>query len=121
MKTAPSAPSTNNLMTKLNIDETRAKLIRAVIKNDTITTKAFKLNQYERMYKTYQRKLICIDKIIGGFGVEVIGDCNSCIDSDIKAEYVNLGDTYTSTILYNRKTGTYQLTTFGDFVERNRL
>ena len=77
------------------------------------------IRNYQQKYKYYQRVLECINKIVEGHGVEVIGDCNSCRDEDIHAEYVNMGDTYNTTILYNRHTGTFNLTSWGDFVERH--
>ena len=35
------------------------------------------------------------------------------------AEYLNTGDTYSPTILFRRDLGRFQLTTWGDFYERN--
>jgi hypothetical protein len=57
-----------------------------------------------------------LNETIGGYGVEVVGDCN-CYPPAIKAEYINTGDTYSATILRVNATGTYRLTTWGDFVE----
>jgi hypothetical protein len=39
----------------------------------------------------------------------------------VVAEYVNMGDTYNATILYNVKSQNFYVTTWGDFVERNRI
>lgn len=62
--------------------------------------------------------------LLEGFGVECIaeGGANSPSDmygSDILAEYVNLGDTYTTTILYDYRAQRFYVTSYGDFVERN--
>lgn len=54
-------------------------------------------------------------------GVEAIrGDYH--VDNyyfDIVALYVNTGDTYNPTLLYETETGRFRATTFGDWVERN--
>lgn len=53
------------------------------------------------------------DQFIGGFGVEAIRNC----DGDIIAGYINTGDTYAATLLFNYERGTVRVTTLGDFVE----
>lgn len=35
------------------------------------------------------------------------------------AEYLNTGDTYAATVLFRHDTGTFRLTSWGDFFERN--
>ena len=35
------------------------------------------------------------------------------------AEYLNTGDTYSTTLLFRHDTGTFRITTWGDFVEKN--
>ena len=58
---------------------------------------------------------------LSGYGIEAIR-CDTVWDSyycDICALYVNMGDTYASTILYDTVKGKFYITTFGDFVEKN--
>ena len=35
------------------------------------------------------------------------------------AEYLNTGDTYSATVLFRHDTGTFRITTWGDFFEKN--
>lgn len=60
--------------------------------------------------------------LVEGHGVEAIrGDYH--VDGyyqDIVALYVNTGDTYSATILYDTERERYYATTFGDWVEKNQ-
>jgi len=59
--------------------------------------------------------LAALDDVIDGFGTEAIRDPD---DSDnIIAEYVNTGDTYNGTIVFDHETSEYVLTTWGDWYE----
>lgn len=60
------------------------------------------------------------DQAIEGYGVEAIeGDNADRYYRNIVALYVNTGDTYKGTVLYNATTNRFSVTTVGDFVERN--
>lgn len=53
-----------------------------------------------------------------GYGTEAIqGAWQDRYYQDIVAVYVNTGDTYNATVLYDVVAGKFQLTTLGDFVE----
>lgn len=55
-----------------------------------------------------------LNEILGGFGVE------GCRLTNGKAcEYINRGDTYTTTLLFDYRTRTWKLTCWGDWVETN--
>jgi hypothetical protein len=62
-----------------------------------------------------------VNEYIRGHGVEAIrGDYH--VDNyyfDIVALYVNTGDAYSPTLLYETDTDRFMLTTWGDWVERN--
>lgn len=57
--------------------------------------------------------LEAIDKLLDNHGVEYVYNRNGAA----VCRYSNSGDTYAPTILYVYETGTYRLTTLGDFVE----
>jgi hypothetical protein len=62
-----------------------------------------------------------INDLIGGHGVESIrGDGPGGFWQDSVAIYVNTGDTYSATILYDTTKEKFALTTMGDFVEQNQ-
>lgn len=66
-----------------------------------------------------KRGMNAINQALDNFGVEHI---SNAAGTEI-ASYSNSGDTYAPTILYVYATGSYRLTTVGDFVEtyeRNR-
>jgi len=88
---------------------------------DADAEKIRQLLQKSHGSKEAEKTLQKIDKIVDGFGVETIrGD--TIIDyyfRDIVAFYINTGDTYSPTLLYKTETGTWLLTTWGDWVERN--
>lgn len=61
-------------------------------------------------------KMSALDGILEGFGVECIRDGDSS-DDDVIAEYVNMGDTYEATILFDYLAGEFVITSWGGFVE----
>ena len=63
---------------------------------------------------TWDLRLAAADVVLDGSGVEGItidGDCYPC------AEYVNLGDTYTTTLVHDIPAGRIRIGSWGDFVE----
>jgi len=66
---------------------------------------------------SYEHKVFtALNEVIEGYGVEYIEK-----NEVLKATYVNMGDPYTTTLLLRDGSRLMQLTTYGDFVERNRL
>jgi len=63
-----------------------------------------------------------VDKIIGGHGIEAIrGESyRGGYYGDIVGLYVNMGDTYNATVVYDTETGKFELTTWGDWVEQHQ-
>ena len=63
----------------------------------------------------FERRMIAVNEVLHGYGVEAIGDANR----GPFALYVNLGNTYDTTIVRYR-TGAYRITSLGDVVEARR-
>jgi len=64
-------------------------------------------------------RLTALDELLGTFGVEPIRTTEH-IDRywfDCRACYLNTGDTYNTTILFDTKKDRFYLTSWGDFVE----
>ncbi len=64
------------------------------------------------------RLMIALDEILEGYGVECLGTGNPHYP---RFEYVNLGDTYTTTIVLNIETGRIFIDSWGNVVERYKL
>lgn len=74
---------------------------------------------------TPELRMELINTLVNGCGVEaLLGDWMNGYWGDVVGTYVNMGDTYSLTVVQKR-TGSsrwdvsYQVTTWGDFVERN--
>lgn len=64
--------------------------------------------------------LATANRLMGGYGVESIGLPDGCFDNcqapDVDIQYVNMGDTYATTLL--RVNGSYRVGSWGKVVER---
>ena len=67
--------------------------------------------------KLTDMKLSCLNDLLEGYGVESLGNTDSPGYYPEYA-YINLGDTYTTTIVYKRETGKYLLSSWGDIAEK---
>ena len=62
--------------------------------------------------------LSAVSDFIGGYGIEAIsGDDWVSYYLDIAALYVNVGETYACTVLYEVRTGRFLVTSYGDWIE----
>jgi hypothetical protein len=95
-------------------EETARKLIRAM---------AGKLPEQEDMesHEIADYALELADEVMGGYGVEPLTVEGVQVDRHyygIVALYVNMGDTYSPTVLYDTARETFHSTSLGDWVER---
>jgi len=58
------------------------------------------------------------DELLGGNGIEYIASEQDTMRSRQGIEYVNMGDTYDTTLIYDHKTGRFYVGAWGDWVER---
>jgi hypothetical protein len=58
------------------------------------------------------------DELLGGHGIEYIASEQDTMRSREGIEYVNMGDTYDTTLIYDYKTGRFYVGAWGDWVER---
>lgn len=65
----------------------------------------------------HDKIMFALNEILDGFGVGYLEDKHG----EVRAEFVNMGETYAPTIVYNARKGTFHVTSFGHFVESNRL
>lgn len=115
-------PSIKSLL-ELNITEEQAIAARALMAGETRVkdNPLFpKTNDWiKRCYHNAPRIdliLSALDELLEYHGVEPIKNKGG----EIIAEYLNGGDTYTPTILFNYGTETFRVTCWGGFVEKNQ-
>jgi hypothetical protein len=98
----------------LNINTNQAKELKNVVINKITPEKYISvvrwIDQCYNKPKLQELKLCAINQIIEGYGVDVV------YESDIFIDYINMGDTYTNTVLYFN--GKYYISSWGDIYER---
>lgn len=119
-------PTAKRIEHILGVDKDKARAIRGLMDGtiDPMTYESVSkwVGQCYNKPKRSEMAMLAINEVLDGHGVESIHSENIDVNSywgDIAADYVNMGDPYAATILYARSG--YQLTSWGDFVERNRI
>jgi hypothetical protein len=69
--------------------------------------------------KTYDLRLHVLDSIAETCGVEYIAHKDDTFHEVYGLEYLNTGDTYTRTIIYDHNKSRYLVSSWGGIVERN--
>ena len=87
---------------------------------NTFSTYQYLTSQIERCWGTDNEcRMSALNELLGTHGVEAIRT-SEFIDRyyfDIRASYLNTGDTYAATILLDHRDEKWRLTSWGDFVE----
>lgn len=112
-------PSAKVLRSTFNLFPDEASAIRAVLRGeldpaDASAACARWVRDCYHVPPWRERAAYAVNALLGGHGVEGITDASG----RVVATYVNMGDTYAATLLFNHATGTVYVTTVGDFVER---
>jgi hypothetical protein len=118
------APSKKALIDRLHITPEQAETVRKLIRGELHTRdeKRFpRSNTYfDRCYhqpNRLTRILECLNEALETHGVEPLGHVD--FRDGPPAEYLNTGDTYTATLLFDHGTDTFKLTSWGDWLEKN--
>jgi hypothetical protein len=101
---------------RTGIDKETAKKIRRYLENATDKMR-WRISA-DRVYQT----LCFASEALGAFGVEPINGAGHYSDSWLDgsrpiAEYVNMGDTYDTALLFDYTAGRFVVTSWGDWVE----
>lgn len=121
------APSVKTLMTYLRVSKPRAKYLRKAMKFELDFCQLHKLTrQWVRQCHSkpseVEQVIDTINHVLGYHGVEAIHDNRERpFWWDVRAIYCNTGDSYAATILYDVDKQTWNVTSWGDFVERHGL
>lgn len=120
-------PSVKTIMRRLSITRDKAKIIRGLIdynispfSNGFPKTQAWARACYNppEDFDVYA-VLSAISEVIDGYGVESITS-NRYIDNYYQyccLQYVNMGDTYENTVVYDTERSLYYIMSYGDWVE----
>lgn len=123
-RTTYTAPPAAAIASAMNCTLETARTARALMRGEVRITGNPAFPRTDAWAAAYFHKPRRIDLILSALnellechGVEAFrgrGDQSHAI-----AEYLNTGDTYSATILFRHDTGTFRLTTWGDFYEAN--
>jgi len=117
-------PSKKAIAKHLNIDSEKAAEVRAILDGTAPFNEYKSVQDWERqcfnpLHKS-EKQMCALNEVLVGYGTEVIrGRYVSNFYQDCQAEYINMGDTYTTTILRDNESGRFILTSWGDWVGRN--
>ncbi len=119
-----TAPPAAKIAAAMNCDMETAKAARALMRGEILirdNPKFPKTNDWATSCYHYPRRieliLSALNELMGTFGVEAFNSRESRMHAI--AEYLNTGDTYAPTILFRHDTGTFRITSWGDFFEAN--
>jgi hypothetical protein len=103
-------PSVKTIEKILRCDNFAAKAIRGAMES-------FRDNGENS--RDLRRSLQVIDSIIDGHGVEFLRSNQDTIHAFHGLEYVNMGDPYRATVLFDHASQSFSVGCWGDVVERN--
>lgn len=112
-------PSVKTIKNRLGVSLEAAKGIWGAMEGRVLMPKDSPLYKHHHNPPTkHERQLDMINALLDGHGVEVIrGDWVSNFYGDINAEYINMGDPYINTILYDTLEDRWHVISYGDFIE----
>jgi hypothetical protein len=121
-------PSVKTIMRIPRVTREQAKRVRGLMDGsiDPETSEAVCrwIRQCYHRPSDYELAMNAINETIETCGVEAIESEKIWIDSyhhNIVAVYCNTGDSYCPTVLLDHRSMQYRITSWADFVERNRL
>lgn len=100
-------PSVKTIQERLMIEKHTAESVRAVMEE-------YRANDGRLCA---ENALARIDTLINGHGVEFIQSRQDTMRRFLGLDYVNMGDTYRCTVLFDHSTGRFDVACWGDYVE----
>lgn len=109
-----SFPTVKTIAARLKVDDGTAKRVRALMdgSRDPLEYKGVQCVDLQGHMSRIERQLHAIDIEIDGHGVEPV------VDDTVVMEYINLGDTYDTTVIYDYTRSRWLVMSWGDWVER---
>jgi len=118
---ANRSPSIKSLMTYLRIDPETAKKAKDILtgKTNLMTVKASRMRQFDayNTHETLTLALEALNEIIGTYGVEYVAheDDGYRVGSLKGFDYLNTGDTYGMTLIYDHKDDVWRISSWGKY------
>lgn len=107
-------PSVKTIMSQLRLDRYDAAELKNLMKGTHYP------KHYDERDTQVEATMKHANKLMHGYGVEALQDENAWVDrywQSTLALYVNKGDTYSTTLLYDTENDRYLITSWGDFYE----
>lgn len=117
-------PSKKTIKEQLNLSDQVANVVRGLM-DFSLDPYIFKcVRKMQQSAHNPHRKvdlvMEALDEVLEGHGVEAIrGEYVDSYHGDIQAVYVNMGESYQCTVIYDCRDSCFRVTSWGDFVERN--
>lgn len=106
---------------KLNITIEQATKVKGIVTGtlDPLTFESVKkwVNQCHNMPSKLELKLESINEILEGYGVEYIESIDDSFNNMQGLSYVNLGDTYINTVIFDHGNNVFKYCSYGDIIE----
>jgi len=106
---------------RLNVDLTVAQQVRDIITGaldpETLEGGAARVAECYNRPAKYDIKLHAINKLIEGFGVEYVAHIDDTQHESQGLDYVNLGDSYTCTVIFDHLESKFVVADIGSIIE----
>ena len=104
----------------INLSRASIKAVAAALNVDRFSAREIKAGSFARRFKSVDISLDFCNEAMNGHGVEAIRghDYDDRYYGDVRALYVNMGDVYITTVLYDTKRKQWYLTDIGTWAER---
>lgn len=104
----------------MKLFEKIAAIFKVSPENAKVITAAIRKADHSGDPSDVDEALEVANQILKGYGVEPLrGEFRGGYYGDTEALYINFGDTYDNTLLYDTRTEKWFVTTWGDFVEKH--
>jgi len=106
---------------RLRIDNEVAAQVKAIIEGkkdpSELTGGANRIRECYNPPEDYDVALHAINQLIEGYGVEYVAHKDDTFREVYGVDYVNLGDTYTTTVVYDHLKGKFEVIDIGTIIE----
>lgn len=108
---------------RLNIPIEKAEQVKSIIKGnvDPLTVKSVQIwvSECYNMPSRIELKLCAINHILEGYGIEYVETVDDTFNEPQGLSYVNLGDTYINTVIFDHSCNKFKYCSYGDIIESN--